>query len=138
MQILKKHRVGTEAVKTVGASPCKHIKTMNCSLSSRVRKSVATFFVRDDVSRVLQGKKCAITRNKIKQQKRVYIVETLNNVSFTTFWRLKAFLGDLSKRVSACTVNTKHVRIKSCQSESRTHPSQHHGLSGRQFKKKEH
>lgn len=72
------------------------------SLSTRMQLTVKKFFERDDVSRIITGQKRTVTRKKIKKQKRLlndtvqnqykkFIAETNEDISFTTFWRLKPF-----------------------------------------------
>lgn len=101
--VFRKYGFKTKACKTLGIeSRISRSRPKKGYLSQRVRQSVRDFFLRDDVSRLLSGKNRTVTRKKVKKQKRIlcdslknlylkYIAESLERISFTTFWRLKPF-----------------------------------------------
>lgn len=100
--ILQKYKFRTQARKQIGAHFRIVHRTKSGCLSSRVKQDVRAFYERDDVSRILPGKKDTITKNKQKKQKRL-LSDTLHNlhlkfnaeaacsISFSTFYRLKPF-----------------------------------------------
>ena len=102
-EILRKYRFRTRASSLTGSRhPRIDKKIPKNSISARAKAAVTIFYERDDVSRITSSKKDTVTRYKIKKQRRVlcdflgnlynkYKAETLDTISFTTFWRLKPF-----------------------------------------------
>jgi len=113
--ILKKYRLQRVAEQSIGFS-AKRWKTDSRmssiigtskkkyhSLAARCKLNVVNFFERDDVSRIMAGKKQTVTQKKVKKQKRL-LNDTLSNLyekfraeyeelklSFSVFCRLKPF-----------------------------------------------
>lgn len=102
-QLLRKYKLRTRAFRTLGCHFRKKSSNNKYLLTTRIRKYVVRFLLRDDVSRLTSGKKSTVTRNGIKKQKRLlcdtmknlhhkYIAENdLYQISYTFFCRLRPF-----------------------------------------------
>ncbi|KAK0151073.1 hypothetical protein N1851_007764 [Merluccius polli] len=87
-KILKKYRMQKLAEEVFGFStrrwkerenPCKYERKKHEGVGAKLRSTVTSFFLRDDVSRFTTGKKQTVTRQKKKRQKRL-LTDTLKNL----------------------------------------------------------
>ncbi|KAK6183523.1 hypothetical protein SNE40_010993 [Patella caerulea] len=100
-EILKKYKFRQKFVSDVGIFTGSRLRR-SVSLSFNHALLIRAFYERGDVSRIITGQKCTVTRKKIKKQRRV-LCDNLKNlydkfqsehqikISFTTFWRKKPF-----------------------------------------------
>ena len=98
------------------------------AVGSNLRKAVVAFYTRDDVSRVVAGKRQTITRNKVKMQKRLlndnmtvlhkkFLEEASENyqISYPAFCRLRPFWvrepTDKDKQTCLCKIHENHAML---------------------------
>lgn len=130
-ELLKKYRLKGYAKKTLNWSCHKGAKqtVKNCK-NVRLGQSVRAFYLRDDVSRIIAGKKQTVTFHKIKKQKRV-LLDSVQNIfakylsenpektlSYTLFCRLRPFWvkhpTEADRQTCICKVHANiHLLFKS-------------------------
>lgn len=101
--ILKKYRMQGTMLKTFGLSKKQLANNKKKEVKSPMTEKVQAFFLDDEQSRIANGKKLTITRNKVKMQKR-FLNDTMHilhkqflqehqllKLSYVSFTRLRPF-----------------------------------------------
>ena len=97
------------------------------AVGSELRKAVVAFYTRDDVSRIVAGKRQTITRKKVKMQKRLlndslkelykkFVSEFGNyQISYAAFCRLRPFWvrqpSEKDKETCLCKIHENHAML---------------------------
>ena len=100
--IMKKYRMKIETLKLLTCSTRTKLEQDKTWLSKRTYHQVQQFYCRDDNSRLVAGMKKTLTKRKVKKQRRIlsdsllnlhkkFLTEGKDNISYTTFTRLRPF-----------------------------------------------
>ena len=99
---MKKYRMKIETLKLLTCSTRTKLEQDKTCLSKRPYHQVQQFYCRDDNSRLVAGMKKTLTKRKVKKQRRIlndsllnlrkkFLTEGTDNISYTTFTRLRPF-----------------------------------------------